>query len=88
VASRSGEENAEHVVEIVHAALAERMAAVVDALAQRAPVVSVQSSSSESGFDWGAAGVGAGAAGGLVLIAAGGFGVAYRARTRRDYAAG
>jgi len=37
---------------------------------------------SDSGFDWGAAGVGAGAAGGLVLIAAGGFAGAYRFRTR------
>jgi hypothetical protein len=43
-------------------------------------VVTVESS--DSGFDWGAAGVGAGAAGGLVLIAAGGFGAAYRVRTR------
>jgi hypothetical protein len=60
----------------------------VPATARVAPVVTVQSSSPDSGFDWGAAGVGAGAAGGLVLIAAGGFGVAYRARTRRDYAAG
>jgi hypothetical protein len=42
---------------------------------------------SDSGFDWGSAGVGAGAAGGLVLIAAGGFAGAYRFRTRR-YAAG
>jgi hypothetical protein len=35
---------------------------------------------SGDGFDWGAAGVGAGAAGGFLLIAAGGFVAAYRVR--------
>jgi hypothetical protein len=36
---------------------------------------------SDDGFDWGAAGVGAGAVGGLVLVA-GSFAGAYRVRTR------
>jgi hypothetical protein len=57
-----------------------RPADVVPATARPAPVVTIQSS--DSGFDWGAAGAGAGAAGGLVLIAAGGFVAAHRARTR------
>jgi hypothetical protein len=73
---------------LVPAGASARVADAVPAASRPAPVVTVQSSPSSSGFDWGAAGVGAGAAGGLVLIAAGGFGVAYRARTRRDYAAG
>ena len=37
---------------------------------------------SDDGFDWGAAGVGAGAVGGLFLVAAGSFAGAYRVRTR------
>jgi hypothetical protein len=45
-----------------------------------APVVAV--APSDDGFDWGAAGVGAGAVGGLVLVAAGGFAGSYRVRTR------
>jgi hypothetical protein len=73
---------------LVPAGASARVADAGPTIPQHAPVVSVQPSSSNSGFDWGAAGVGAGAAGGLVLIAAGGFGAAYRARARRDYAAG
>jgi len=57
-----------------------RPADVVPPTARPAPVATVEHS--DSGFDWGAAGVGAGAAGGLVLIAAGGFAGAYRFRTR------
>jgi hypothetical protein len=38
--------------------------------------------SADGGFDWGSAGVGAAATGGLVLIAIGGFGAAHRARIR------
>jgi hypothetical protein len=34
----------------------------------------------EEGFDWGSAGIGAAATGGLVLVAAGGFAAAHRAR--------
>jgi hypothetical protein len=70
---------------LVPAAASARPADVVPPTAKPAPVAPVQSS--HSGFDWGAAGVGAGAAGGLVLIGAGGFAGAYRFRTRR-YAAG
>jgi hypothetical protein len=44
-----------------------------------APIVAAAPS---DGFDWGAAGVGAGAVGGLVLVAAGSFAGAYRVRTR------
>jgi hypothetical protein len=44
------------------------------------PVVAV--APSNDGFDWGAAGVGAGAVGGLALVAAGSFAGAYRIRTR------
>jgi hypothetical protein len=68
---------------LVPAAASARPADVVPATALPAPpppAVTVESS--DSGFDWSAAGVGAGAAGGLVLIAAGGFGAAYRVRTR------
>jgi hypothetical protein len=65
---------------LVPATASARPADVVPATALPAPVVSVESS--DSGFDWSAAGVGAGAAGGLVLIAAGGFGAAYRVRAR------
>jgi hypothetical protein len=36
----------------------------------------------DTGFDWGSAGIGAAATGGLVLVAAGGFGAAHRARLR------
>ena len=42
----------------------------------------VATSPSHDGFDWGAAGVGAAAVGGLVLVAAGSFAGAYRVRTR------
>jgi hypothetical protein len=38
--------------------------------------------STDDGFDWGSAGIGASAAGALVLIAVGGFGAAYRTRMR------
>jgi hypothetical protein len=65
---------------LVPAVASARPADVVPPTARPEPVVSVQSS--DSGFDWGSAGVGAGAAGGIVLIAAGGFGAAYRVRTR------
>jgi hypothetical protein len=65
---------------LVPAGASARPADVVPATARPVPAVSVESS--DPGFDWGAAGVGAGAAGGLVLIAAGGFGAAYRVRTR------
>jgi hypothetical protein len=37
---------------------------------------------SHDGFDWGAAGVGAGAVAGLALVAAGSFAGAHRVRTR------
>lgn len=36
----------------------------------------------DESFDWGSAGIGAAATGGLVLVAAGGFAAAHRARTR------
>jgi hypothetical protein len=36
----------------------------------------------DSGFDWGSAGVGAGATAGLVLVSAGAFGASYRGRIR------
>jgi hypothetical protein len=67
---------------LVPAAASARPADVVPATALPAPPPAVTVESSDSGFDWSAAGVGAGAAGGLVLIAAGGFGAAYRVRTR------
>lgn len=38
--------------------------------------------STDDGFDWGSAGIGAAAVGGLILIAVGGFGAAYRTRLR------
>jgi hypothetical protein len=38
--------------------------------------------STDDGFDWGSAGIGAAAVGGLILIAVGGFGAAYRTRMR------
>jgi len=57
-----------------------RPADVVPSAARPAPVAAVKHS--DSGFDWVAAGLGAGTAGGLVLIAAGGFVGAYRFRTR------
>ena len=59
-----------------------RPADVVPPTAHPAPAAVTAQSSSDSGFDWGSAGVGAGAAAGIVLIAAGGFGAAYRVRTR------
>ena len=46
------------------------------------PAPIVAAAPSDDGFDWGAAGVGAGAVGGLFLIAAGSFAGAYRVRTR------
>jgi hypothetical protein len=46
------------------------------------PAPSVAATPSDDGFDWGAAGVGAGAVGGLLFIAAGSFAGAYRVRTR------
>jgi hypothetical protein len=65
---------------LVPAAASARPADVVPATARPATVVTVESS--DSGFDWGSAGVGAGATGGLVLLAAGGFVAAHRTRTR------
>jgi hypothetical protein len=53
-------------------------AAFTDTDAPAAPRVQ----SIDDGFDWGSAGIGAGAVGGLVLIAVGGFGAAYRTRMR------
>jgi hypothetical protein len=53
-------------------------AALTDTDAPAAPRVQ----SIDDGFDWGSAGIGAGAVGGLVLIAVGGFGAAYRTRMR------
>jgi len=47
-----------------------------------APAPIVSAAPSDDGFDWEAAGVGAGAVGGLVLVAAGSFAGAYRVRTR------
>jgi hypothetical protein len=38
--------------------------------------------SADTGFDWGSAGLGAAATGGLLLVAIGGFGAAQRARMR------
>jgi hypothetical protein len=46
------------------------------------PASIVAATPSDDGFDWGAAGVGAGAVGGLFLVAAGSFAGAYRLRTR------
>ena len=46
------------------------------------PAPIVAAAPSDDGFDWGAAGVGAGAVGGLFLISAGSFAGAYRVRTR------
>ena len=65
---------------LVPTAASARPADVVAPTARPAPVVTTDDSG--SGFDWGAAAVGAGAAGGLVLIAAGGFAGAYRFRAR------
>jgi hypothetical protein len=65
---------------LVPAGAAARPADVVPATAQPARVVTVESSGSD--FDWGAAGVGAGATGGLMLIAVGGFAAAGRVRVR------
>jgi hypothetical protein len=65
---------------LVPAGAAARPTDVVPATARPAPVVTVESSG--SGFDWGAAGVGAGASGGLMLIAAGSFAGASRFRSR------
>jgi hypothetical protein len=65
---------------LVPAGAAARPADVVPATAKPAPVVTVESSG--SGFDWGSAGVGAGASTGLMLIAAGSFAGASRFRSR------
>jgi hypothetical protein len=65
---------------LVPTGAAARPADVVPATAKRAPVVTVESSG--SGFDWGAAAVGAGASSGLMLIAAGSFAAASRVRSR------
>jgi hypothetical protein len=46
------------------------------------PAPVVVTAAPDGGFDWGAAGVGAGVTGGLVLIAAGGFAASYRVRAR------
>ena len=63
---------------LVPAVASARPADAVPPTARSAPAVTVEPSG--SGFDWGSAAVGAGAAGGLVLIAAGGFAGAYRFR--------
>ena len=67
---------------LVPAAASARPADVVPPTARPATAPAATVGDSDSGFDWGAAGVGAGAAGGLVLLAAGGFAGAYRFRTR------
>jgi hypothetical protein len=41
-----------------------------------------RAASTDTGFDWGSAGIGAGAAAGLILVAAGGVGATHRARFR------
>ena len=51
------------------------------AASQRAPVV-MASTSSDRGFDWGSAGIGAAAGAGLVLVGAGSFALSYRGRVR------
>jgi hypothetical protein len=65
---------------LVPAGAAARPADLHTPATKTAPVV--VSAPSHDGFDWGAAGVGAAAVGGLALIAAGGFGAAYRVRMR------
>jgi hypothetical protein len=65
---------------LVPAGASARPADLVPAPARPAAVVAV--APSDSGFDWIAAGAGAGATGGLVLIAAGGFLAAQRVRIR------
>jgi hypothetical protein len=47
---------------------------------QRSAVV--VTSTSDSGFDWGSAGIGAAAGAGLVLVGAGSFALTYRGRVR------
>ena len=47
---------------------------------QRSAVV--VTSSPDSGFDWGSAGIGAAAGAGLVLVGAGSFALSYRGRVR------
>jgi hypothetical protein len=47
-----------------------------------APARPVPMRATDESFDWGSAGIGAGATGGLVLVAAAGFAAAHRARTR------
>jgi hypothetical protein len=53
-------------------------AAFTNTVAPAAPRVQ----STDDGFDWGSAGIGAAAAGALMLLAAGGFGAAHRTRIR------
>ena len=43
---------------------------------------SVVTSTPDSGFDWGSAGIGAAAGAGLVLVGAGSFALSYRGRVR------
>ena len=47
---------------------------------QRSAVV--VTSTPDSGFDWGSAGIGAAAGAGLVLVGAGSFALSYRGRVR------
>src|SRR5205809_1035780 len=54
---------------------------VIDPPATAAPAPVIVRAT-DDGFDWGAAGVGAAATGGLVLVAVGGFGAAHRGRVR------
>jgi hypothetical protein len=51
-----------------------------NAPAEPAPAPPVRAT--DESFDWGSAGIGAAATGGLILVAAGGFAAAHRARTR------
>jgi len=67
---------------LVPAAAHARPADVPAPVSNPTPAPVIVTAAPDSGFDWGAAGVGAGATGGLVLIAAGGFAAAYRVRAR------
>jgi hypothetical protein len=51
----------------------------INVRAERAPAPQVRTA--DESFDWGSAGIGAAATAGLVLVAAGGFAAARRART-------
>jgi hypothetical protein len=57
-------------------------AAFTDTVAPATPSTAARLQSTDTGFDWGSAGIGAAATGGLILVAVGGLGVAYRARIR------